>query len=339
MFYKNVHLFRGFAILGIVATHSIETVSWEKAPFAHLWIQTFFSESSIWFAFIAGFLFHHLRKKYSTQSYYLSKLKNVISPYVVTSIPALILIIFFMPTHLPAPFASFSAPTQATALLLTGTHMAQLWFIPTISIIYLAAPILLKADTNRSLYMLMPVMLIYSFFFGREGIQSFTGLGIYIGPLSKACYLIGPYVFGMFCSRYYSETMNITRKYLYLWLTVVSAGFIADGLSPEAASLNWILAWKVFTAPLLLLLLEKVKGAAETVFSEFGKYSFGIFFLHGYFLNVIKALIEQSGVAYTQTTPFIVWSITLVITMLTSILALMFAEKCFGFHSRRLVGV
>ena len=84
-----INVFRGFAILAIVAIHTLlfsHNTSFQSAISAEL-----LGSGSVFFVFISGFLFQHLAYKFEYQTYLSKKWNNVICPYLITSILSVLL--------------------------------------------------------------------------------------------------------------------------------------------------------------------------------------------------------------------------------------------------------
>ena len=116
------------------------------------------------FVFIAGYLFQHLSNRFDIKKYYLSKLQNVVIPYLIISIPAILFYITVEQKNTVWPsFYAEPAWLQMIYFYITGLHLSPMWFIPMIIMFYLLAPVLVKADKTRYFYCLLPFFLLVSF--------------------------------------------------------------------------------------------------------------------------------------------------------------------------------
>src|SRR5690606_9129329 len=87
-FLETVHLFRGVAILAVVATHVLFELHWpDDARIAFKSCLSVVQNGTVFFVFVAGLLFRHLAYRFEYRSYLLSKLKYVLVPYVLVSLP------------------------------------------------------------------------------------------------------------------------------------------------------------------------------------------------------------------------------------------------------------
>lgn len=167
MFLGYIHYFRALAIFFIVAGHSIDAFTWHSKDIERI-IRIIFSNGSVLFVFIAGYLFQHLLPKFTPYKYYKSKITNVIVPYILISIPAIIAFTAFVERQTVwEGFYDNTIFMQVGLFYLTGKHLAPLWFIPMISLFYVIAPLLEKTDKNKTIYYLLPAFILLSCFIGR----------------------------------------------------------------------------------------------------------------------------------------------------------------------------
>lgn len=149
-FLTYIHNLRGLAILFVVGVHAGGYEhEWVSHPGVNRFLDLIFDPSegngTVLFLFIGGFLFQHLTHNHFEYRKYLeAKFLNIILPYIIISIPLILIRIntSFHSLSLPEGFANRSPWEQFFYLLLTGTHMPPFWFISTIVLFYLTAPLL-----------------------------------------------------------------------------------------------------------------------------------------------------------------------------------------------------
>lgn len=338
MYLANIHNFRTVAILGIVGAHSLHNFDWGDREILFRSFDTLFNESSIWFFFIAGFLFQYLSKDFNTRSYYTTKIKNVITPYLILSIPAIIGSLTFVDQEMPAGFEDKHIAMQIFLFLITGKHLAPFWFVPTISIIYVFAPVLIAADRAKWPYYALPVLLVMSALLGRDGFQTITQLGGYFSPISKAIYLFSIYFFGMFCSQFRDQMARWVIAWHWPLLALALAAFWAEVMILDSI-IEYIFVFKAITAVLLVYYLDLYGKDMLARISYVGTASFGIFFVHGYFLQVVK--MGKKYLTGSEFFPASVISLLAFIIAITAIscLSLWMTQKVLGKNSRMVVGV
>lgn len=286
-FLSNIHNFRTVAIIGIVGAHSLHNFDFDKSSLLFRIVDTICNQSSVWFFFIAGLLFQHLSVKFNYLKYLKSKFKNVILPYMVLSIPALIASFTIVDQNMPPSFYGFDLPVQVLLLLVTGKHLAPFWFVPTITLIYLIGGVLLWADRKTWPYLLLPLVVTYSMFAGRDGFLIYTGLSGYFGQFSKALYLFSAYFLGMACGRYHDQVIAALARYHWPLLAFSAAMFVANVMI-EKSEIQYLYLFKISSAVLLVYYLSVVGKKTLGELGYVGTVSFGIFFVHGYLLQAVK---------------------------------------------------
>ena len=129
-----IHYFRAVAILAIMATHAYSL--WGHAET----VRIFFHSSSAFFLFISGYLAQYLdsRRRTGVLDFYRKKLKNVICPFLV----------FSLLFGIGRPGYGVTAEFWSEVLL--GRMQVQFWYIPFVSLLFLATPGLCRL-ANRSL--------------------------------------------------------------------------------------------------------------------------------------------------------------------------------------------
>ena len=84
-----INVFRGLAILLIIMGHTMQFG--EANSWAHIINCEIICGGTALFIFISGFLFQHLSAKFEYRNYLSKKWTNVVAPYLITSIPGIIL--------------------------------------------------------------------------------------------------------------------------------------------------------------------------------------------------------------------------------------------------------
>jgi len=332
------HVFRGVAIMLIVGAHTISALDWSGNHLTMRIIDALCNESSIFFFFIAGYLFQHLSARFTYKSYLTQKFKTVIVPYLLLSIPALIIFTQFV--HRDGVWWWFyNEPVwkQVVLFLLTGKHLAPLWFVPTIALFYLVAPLLLAIDRKRpALYwMILPLWLL-SIYLGRDGPY---------GPIEKAIYLFPVYMLGMAFSHYRHRAEAVARRYwlpLLLITLVGMAGHVLEWPVPP----HYLMVMKAPMSLLLTVALLRWHGVFRQRLDYIADVSFGIFFIHAYFISAIKVATVYlvTGTVYAgQGGEVIPGNLLMYLAYAGSVLAISVgviwvAQKVTGKYSRMLVG-
>jgi hypothetical protein len=193
LFLPYIHTFRALAILFIVTGHAVDAFIWPDGGDLERLLRIVFCNGSALFVFIAGYLFQHLSPRFEARNYYISKIKNVLIPYLLISIPAIVLFTTVMQRN-----------TVWVLFYLTGYHLAPLWFVPMITIFYVIAPALIKLDRNHYLYYMLPFFVVISLLISRGS------------PSQSFLHFLSVYVLGMACSRFKDVIGNAMVKYVFL---------------------------------------------------------------------------------------------------------------------------
>jgi hypothetical protein len=279
MFLGYIHYFRALAILFIVAGHSIDVFVWDSVLVERL-LRIFISNGSVLFVFIAGYLFQHLSVNFYSKKYYISKFKNVIVPYIIISIPAILIFVLVIERdYVWDGFYNNYISVQVVLFYITGMHLAPLWFIPMIAIFYIIAPLLIKADRNEVIYFMLPIFVVLSCFVGR-------GL-----PYQSFVHFFSVYLLGMFCSRYKATFNLYVSKNIYLvclFMTVLLLSmFEFYYMNGTMTYINYL--QKITLSLFFLGLFIKFNCHLRSKFvSIIADTSFGVFFIHSYFLTMGK---------------------------------------------------
>lgn len=188
---------------------------------------------------------------------------------------------------MPAGFEDKNVIEQIFIFLITGKHLAPFWFVPTISIIYLFAPLLIRADRAMWPYYASPVLLVMSAFLGRDGILNITHLGGYFSPVSKVIYLFPVYFYGMFCSRFRELVLQMVIVWRWPLILLAGAAFITGILAPNSI-MQYIFLFKIITAIPMVYYLDIYFTKFLDKISYVGTASFGISFYMDIFYKLSK---------------------------------------------------
>ncbi|MCF8475224.1 MAG: acyltransferase [Emcibacter sp.] len=330
MFLSHIHNFRAFAIIGIVGAHSLHAFQWNDHPLMFRFFDTFFNQSSILFFFIAGFLFQYLSKRFEKYFYWKKKIQYVILPYVLLSIPGL-----YYYTQIGIQdntwegFYDYSTIKQIFFFMITGKHLAPFWFVPTIVIFYIFAPLLIKADRDRRIYWLLPLFMVISFIIGRGG---------HYGPINKAAYLFSIYLFGMFSSIHHDKILEIVKKYHVIMLITVAALILGNVFTVDLDQ-YFIYVSKLLMCPLLMYYLYKSRDFFGDRLNYLGHISFGIFFIHAYVLPIIKlSYLKFSGNIDFPEGNIISYTLVTLSVTVTSMAIIYLCQRIAGKYSRMILG-
>lgn len=350
-----INVFRGLAILLIVAGHSMQFG--EAGSFVQRLSVEVFAGGTALFIFISGFLFQHLSGKYEFKNYMKKKWTNVIQPYLWTAIPG-ILLCFLFPIRYGNAFDGLNPCLQIPMMLSVGrVHNTPAWFIPMIVLFFLSSYALLKAEAKGYLYKLLPLFFAITILFPRQDVDYNSVMGLsytakYLAYLKYVLFgylhFFSMYVFGMYCS----ANKNIIDKFyntrwLYIILMLIFAGI--NLFSPYT---NGTLS-KIF---LTIITLAYLKHYDEWLISHtrlnkvldiIAKYSFGIFFVHWYLFflyNLTLGLPNVMPVSHNYLFTFILVFIRFVAVSSLSMFVLWVIKTTLlkinpEFNTRSIIGV
>jgi len=285
MYLNYVHNFRGLAILLVVAGHCFVSLSWARCPTLSRIMSSVLENGTVPFVFISGFLFQHLSHKFEYTRYLRKKLRNIILPYVIISVPAVLMAAFHLQSFdLPEQFYWRPLSVRIVWLYLTGDHYFHFWFIPMIAIFFLISPLLMQIDKEDK-YHLLPLLILISLLVTRDKSNPI---------LQNFLHFCSVYVFGMWCSRHKERVFSIVEKWKYPCLLLILAFLVFEvtWASESRACIKGLrYAGKMLVCPLALLLLRKYDHVIRKKFDYLASVSFGIYFVHGYGIWLCKKLL------------------------------------------------
>lgn len=186
--------FRSIAIALIVLNHVISAFNWgSNISIKNLFI-VIAENTTVLFIFISGYLFCYLIDRFNYIKYMKGKIKFVLLPYFLCSIPAIIYFVFVQYREgVPDGFYEMSEIFRVLYFYVTGIHLAPYWYIPTIFLYFIFSPVLLILYRKNFLLILLPFLIIISFSIGR------------LGVINSAIHFMSVYVLGMLCCQYRLE--------------------------------------------------------------------------------------------------------------------------------------
>ena len=336
-FLGHLHAFRALAIVFMVAGHALDAFAWREHPFQGAAIRVFAGNGSTLFVFIAGYLFQHLSARFRLQDYWRSKLRHVVLPYLLVSLPALVFTLGGIERD-GAVDALHDGPVweHLGYHLLTGSHLAPLWFVPMICLFYLAAPVLLALDRRPRLYLLWPLLLLLTLWVGR-------GL-----PPQSFVHFLSFYTAGMVCS-HYRQAIDpwLVRPGIWGGLLVLALllGLVQLGVIPVTTSGEFpfrAYSWNALQKlALCLAVLGALRGAGARTdrawIGELADLSFGIFFIHSYLISATK-LTYTHGAGDLPEGQLLQWCLLSLGVLWLCTQLLRFIKRLAGPRSRWLVG-
>ncbi len=345
-FLSYIHNFRGFAILLIVGVHCRTSLLWPEDSIVHDLLIYGLDSSTILFVFISGFLFQYLNtEKFNYSDYITKKLRYVVIPYILVSIPAIIdKLLFETDAHWMTSFyKNLYPPFQVAYMLITGKHSGPFYFIPMITIVFLISPILYRIQKSNYFTSLASIVIV---------IGMFTyAYGYYGTILESLIYFLPVYIFGMWASKNREWVLGMNNYalsamvaaytgifYLEMSHTVVVQHLHFFEPTPHyfTSHFNWGKLKEIILAIILLTMFYRLRDKNFSYLAWLGSFSFGIYFVHIYFINVVEKLLDyfhvsrlQNGMGYVAFTSLIICASALTVYLI---------KKVFKEKSRILIG-
>lgn len=343
-FLPYIHSLRGLAILFIVGIHCRTSFPW-KDKGVELLFESFLDNGTIIFVFISGFLFEHLfTHNFNFKKYLNKKLKFVIIPYLLVSIVPIIDKLYFEDSlrWLPPVLNNQPDLIKGFYMLVTGKHFGPYWFIPMIVIFYLISPLLVVLNNARFYKYIFPLVFIAGLFTYK--------FGYYSNTWDSFLYFLPIYLFGMFSSYYKDDIIAQSKWLLYtcviIYLIVTTLELTGHleihkliGFEPNTQP-DYLFNFTKFKVSLLcialLLIFYNIRYRKMSILKVLGDYSFGIYFIHLYFIVATQFVVNSQIEAFRMTTPlFLVYTVLVTIVCVAIIYII---KKIFGNKSRYLIG-
>lgn len=325
---EYIHDFRGMAALFIVATHTLSVFDWTSSSELGRVLKYLFANGTLFFLFISGFLFEYLSDDIRLLPYWGKKLKFVVLPYLLVSIPAIWLFAFRMEREgLREGFYQQPGWMRVVELIVTGGHLAPFWFIPTVVCFYLASPVLRALFRRDAAFWLLLPLFLLPYFFDREP-----------NPLLNLVHFLPVWVLGMACCRF-RNVVEIMLPRAWLGLTVVVVGLTVLELMTTKGTHSYLgYVQKCAMTLCLLAILIRGRRWASTLFSTLGTLSFGIYFLHSYVISAAKQALKALSLSAPEGNAVSLVVGVAVITLLTTLLVRA-VRASLGARSRFVIGV
>ena len=343
-FQKDIHIFRAIAIMFIVGGHTRLVFDWAGNRDTAIFLADLLANGTVLFVFISGYLFHALSEKFAYPDYLRKKLKNVILPYLLVSAPAVFLAIYYYDVG-----AQFLALSDRNALFQAmwlyakgGAHINYpLWFIPMISLYYVLAPVFMLVIRFPVLYWLLIPLTIVSVLIHRAPMP-------HLDTIQLALYFLSAYVAGMCTSQFRGRINAVIGGRLATLLAAYAIALFlhialaqkhgvhaaASWFSTEEGLIDWPFVQKMVLCFVLLELGRKFEATLYPKLRYVADTSFGIYFVHAYFLKLIAVLAPESWLQGSLGG----FSLAFAFVMACCLGSCYLVQRLFGARSRMVIG-
>ncbi len=324
-----IHYLRGVAAFFIVAIH-FNLFSSDNELIGSVF-KYFLLEWTAIFIMISGFLFQHLIYKYQFKSFMFSKVKNVIIPYVIISVPAIMIYVFgFKKDHAWIDIQELLSNSLSYVILFfyaTGSHLGPLWFIPVLILIFMTSKPLSIIGNNQNLLNLLAFLSLFLILFTSRPASDSNVFLAYL-------HFLPVYVIGMFI--YSKKDFLIDEKWKFLSLSIFLAIFCLCVVFELSASVTIISKMPLFIF-LCIALNDLNNKRAQIVLSVLADASFAIYFIHGYFVGFARKVFSQK---INDIGNYEGMFLTLLLSSVTVlfVVALCFAMRRVTSHTRMIIG-
>lgn len=332
-FRYSLENFRGIAIVFVMLSHisSFRLLGQYSDYFFY-----FLVDATAWFVFISGYLFYYLEiEKFQYSKYLSRKLKFVILPYLILSIPAIAAGLYLSRNILldltPINYAIWS-------ILTGGTVIAPMWFIPMITVFFLLTPLFSRIAKSPLLVALTVIGLVFSIFSFRPVHNS--------NAIFSFLHFAGFYLLGISAAKFAPQLDAIpdawkNRIIMLSLLAFVLIGACYPGVETEPISflgtiggLNYPILGKLMLLVAIFFAFERFFNFKNKSLSFMAKISFGLFFIHGFATLIFARWL--SGFAYPG--PLSMLGAEIFFVVAGSIIVVFVSTRILGKWSRYVIG-
>ncbi len=351
-FIRHLHAFRGFAIINITAIHAFTMAIYFLIPvdmalpsadqtLINISVLAF-HDATLYFSLISGLLFATVLKGRSWRDFFKGKLLNVICPYLVmTAIFSLIV--------WPQPMEDFQiVPFQGTAAeylalagsnILTGKSLFPMYYIPILTVLFVATPLLnAAAERPRGRWLVLALALL-------PLVVSRTDLEV---TVNSVIYFMGAYALGMLAGRDYQRWLGWVEAHLALLagVVVISSAVLAGLLfgeiefaGPVSLQESVFYIQKLAAAAIVLAMLRRAEAHLPGWLNGTATYSFAIYFLHGPVQFFMTLALNQYVTRYPNAIETMLMGLVFVVIPIGASIAAAFVLRAgLGKRSRMIIG-
>jgi hypothetical protein len=275
----SFHYFRAFAILNIVILHLWVLPSNGSILVHHQIVikELLFHSSTLYFIFISGFLVMHLKERITTKGYFISKLKNVILPYILISFGLIFVYGFF---GSKTETLDYNFIKKSFLDILYGKVNFHFWYIPFISLVFLMTPFIIRLD-KKILLFIAPLILLLPLLGTRSGTEITLGQYLYFFPI---------YITGMIVRLKLEKVQEFVKHYFFIILagfitTFLVLFFLLKNYDFNNSYPSYYEGLYYLNRLLVIFIYIKISNSITSnrypIIGKIADYSFALYFIHG----------------------------------------------------------
>jgi surface polysaccharide O-acyltransferase-like enzyme len=352
MYTNSINYFRGISIILIVFGHCLGLADFSYNSILGNTIYNLTIGGTSFFVFISGFLFHHIfYPKFQFKRFLINKTKYVLLPYLILStLPIAYLLLRICISAIPS---SSSITIRYNAMssfpifrhYLTGVDKSFIgyWYIPFIIIIFLLSPLFVRfIKLNFKTQILITILLLICSIFMHRGIDLDA-----FSVFQNVLYFTPIYLFGIISSEIkdviYSKlkgkefyllsiafTLAIFQAYIGKLGNYHKLPFIYGGM-------DLMILQKISLCLFFMVYLKRFENYKLRFFEVIATNSFGIFFIHGIVIFIIRLIKEKLDFSFAPNS-FIIYFLVASIVFFLSLIVTLIVKRIFPKHSRYLIG-
>ena len=357
-FLHSLHWFRGIAILFVVMSH----VQAQNSNGLFDVFKEIFSNGTFLFVFIAGYLFWHLIDRFEYKKYLRQKFLFVVLPYTMIfgfTVLLIILLEFFQINAIKfqggvtvsflEPFKPFEGVLWH--YMIGGSLLYALWFIPFIVIIFLFSFVLFNLGHKKYFVYIMLFFLIVSLVTFRPNLEKASSLY----PVYMFMHFIGIFMFGMYLKQkqefFYKNSSLLSMVFGFGFILVIFFKVFLNDFDLSVRGVSQVinidqlkmLLGSVFFLTILFLIEKRMDNYKNNYLQSFflnplailATYSFGIFFIHGLVIKLVRKMHLILIGEITTVINYIVFSVSVI---LISLVMVVLIHRVLGKKSRYVIG-
>lgn len=347
MYLNYINYFRGFAILMIAMGHSF---IFKRENIFEKGIYSIVINGTGLFVFISGFLFYHIfySRGFNYKKFMINKLKNVLLPYTIISFPMLLRDIY--KHDIQSEIYMKSKILYSVLLYYSGITLGSTWYIPFAMLLFIASPLFIKFIKLEKNF--QKILILFGIVVGMIVKRPSNDLTVNI--FQAFIYFFPYYCLGIYIALNQKELIFKIEKrnFLFgvLWFVFIIFQIYVNNYTSvpkklfEIDGIDLMIIQKMLMSLFFIgvfIKLEKSNfNTVKKIFNLLGDYSFGIFFLHNYFIRIFWKILYviTKGKIQERTLNFAECFIFGIGVVLCSIVTIWIVKKIFKKKSRYIIG-